>query len=85
MIKIYKGKDGHLTIIFSGENQPTSATLVHDRGINAGTNIFGGKIARYTYHVANAHGDSGHSTTTDKFDVIDEGAKRYKLVRSKQK
>ena len=85
MIKIYKDKEGHLTIIFSGKNQPTSVTLVRDKGKNPGTNLFGGKVSRYTYHVADAYGDSGHSASTDTFDVRGEGVKRYKLVRSKQK
>ena len=82
MIKIYKDEKNHITIVFSGKNIPTAATLVHDKGSNRGRNIFGNEIHRYTYHVADAYGDSGHFNSTNDFPIK---GKRYKLIRSKQK
>jgi hypothetical protein len=86
-MKIYKDKDGTVTIVFS-KNESTSVNLVHDRGagINGTTNMFGYKLGRYVSHCANAHGDSGYSTMTEKIEWLkEEGSVEYKLVRKPKK
>jgi len=83
-MKIYKNKTGHITIIYSKNEVPAGVSLVHDRGSEKMTNIFGSKINRYAYHNANIWNNTPHTTCTDNYKLEDND-KRYKLIRSKQK
>ena len=80
-MKIFKDKDGYVTIVFNKDEKP-DVTIVHDRGTGNITNFFGNKVPRYVYHVASAKGDSGYSSTTDDFSELKEQTK-YILKKSK--
>lgn len=84
-MKIYKNKEGHLTIVYSKDEKQSGVTLVHDRGSGKLTNMFGGKIGRYYYHCANVSGNTSYSTMTDTPLINKEEDKLYILKRSKQK
>lgn len=80
--RVYFDKDGDMTVVF-GKNynrKECLVTLVHDRGVTKQYNFFNEVIPRFEYHVANAHGDSGYSTTLDSYDKELLGTE-YTLVK----
>ena len=84
-MKIYKNKDGHITIVYGKGEEPKGVTLVEDRGNQKGnTNIWGNVVQRYAYHWANVHNNSPYTSYTDS--IIDKKEDiEYKLVKKTKK
>ncbi len=82
-MRIYKDKEGQLTIVWGPKEEPQPVTLVHDRGKNPGRNMWGNILARYVYHSASVFGSSGHYTATNHYGLKGKMGKPYKLVRAK--
>lgn len=80
-MRIFKDKEGHITVIYGKGEEPKGVTIVEDRGNQKGkTNVFGNKVSRYAYHWANVHNNSPYTSYTD--DIIDkETDVEYKLVK----
>ena len=81
-MKLYKNKDGDITIIFNKNEKPKWVTIVHDRGKGKIRNIFGQEIGRYLFHCAGVDGNTPYSSTTDN-SLIEKDDKHYKLVKCK--
>ena len=83
-MKIYKDKDGNITVLFCQGEEPKSVTIAQDRGAkNVGsTNMWGVVIERYLYHVAGVSRNTSYSSTTN--DLLNETDVAYNLVKSKR-
>ena len=83
-MKIYKDKDGNITVLFVQGEEPKRVTIAQDRGVkNVGSkNMWGIVIERYLYHVAGVSGNTSYSSTTN--DLLNETDVAYNLVKSKR-
>ena len=84
-MKIYKDKDGYITIVYAKGEEPKGVCLVQDRGTeNIGCkNMWGNTIERYLYHCANVSGNTSYSSTTNKLP-LKETSVSYNLIKSKR-